>query len=97
MKIYGNPDPKSTLDGKRTPTFALRMNCFETAGELEEALVNRKIITGSGNFYARYFTEALGLDQSGGYVRIGFVHYNTINEVDQVIQTLKDIESEYCK
>ena len=97
LKIYGNPNPKSTWEGKRTPTFALRMNCFKTAGELAEALVDRKIITAAGHFYAKYFTEALDLDKTGGYVRIGFAHYNTIEEVDRVLQALKDIESKYSK
>ena len=38
----------------------------------------------SGNFYAVDLTEALNVEQSGGLVRFGFLHYNTIAEVDKV-------------
>ena len=34
LRIYGNKDPESTLNGKRTPTFALRMDGLKTAEEL---------------------------------------------------------------
>jgi len=38
----------------------------------------------SGNFYAVDLTEALNVEQTGGLVRFGFLHYNTIAEVDKV-------------
>ena len=92
LRLFGNRDPDSTLKGKRTPTFALRLDCFETAGELSEALLDHdKIISGAGHFYAKYFAEGLDLMDSGGYVRIGFSHYNTFDEIDRVVQAIKDI------
>ena len=95
LKLYGNSDPKSTLEGKRTPTFAMRMNRFKTAGELAEALVDRKIVTAASHFYAKYFSEGLDLDKTGGYVRIGFAHYNTFDEIDKVLEALKEIEGQF--
>jgi selenocysteine lyase/cysteine desulfurase len=83
--------------GKRTPTFAMRMDSLATAGELAEALVDQKIITASGHFYAKYFSESLGLDKTGGYVRIGFVHYNTVEEVDKVTKILGEISAKNSK
>ena len=44
-----------------------------------------------GDFYARRLIEYLGLDQQGGVVRVSMVHYNTIEEVDRLIQALEDI------
>ena len=44
-----------------------------------------------GDFYARRLIEYLGLDQRGGVVRVSMVHYNTIEEVDRLIQALEDI------
>ncbi len=32
--------------------------------------------------------ERLGLERSGGAVRIGFTHYNTFEEVDRVLEEL---------
>ena len=59
--------------------------------------MERKIITAAGHFYAKYFTETLGLMDSGGYVRIGFAHYNTIEEIDAVLTALKEIAAKYSK
>ena len=91
LRLFGNKDPLSTQKGKRTPTFALRLDCFETAGELSEQLLDYKIISGAGHFYAKYFAEGLDLMESGGYVRIGFSHYNTLEEIDRVVDAIKDI------
>jgi selenocysteine lyase/cysteine desulfurase len=35
--------------------------------------------------------ERLGLEQSGGAVRIGFCHYHTPAEVDRVLNELGDL------
>ena len=34
-----------------------------------------------GNYYALEVTTRLGLEESGGMVRVGAVHYNTLDEV----------------
>jgi selenocysteine lyase/cysteine desulfurase len=41
-----------------------------------------------GNYYALEIMERLGLQDSGGAVRIGFCHYNTPAEVDRVLEEL---------
>lgn len=92
LKIYGIKEPDSTWNEKRTPTFAIRMDCLKTAGELADLLLNDyKIISGSGHFYAKYFAEGLGLMPTGGYVRIGFAHYNSCEEIDRVVDALAQI------
>ena len=35
--------------------------------------------------------EGLGLMPSGGYVRVGFAHYNTLEEIDRVVDVLAEI------
>jgi selenocysteine lyase/cysteine desulfurase len=35
--------------------------------------------------------ERLGLEESGGAVRVGFCHYNTPDEVDRVAGELADL------
>ena len=94
LKLFGLKDPESTGLGKRTPTFALRLDSLKTAEELAEKLIDAKIICGAGHFYAKYFAEGLGLLPTGGYVRIGFAHYNSEEEIDKVVETLAKISSE---
>ena len=40
--------------------------------------------TGDGNYYALNLTEQLGVERSGGFLRIGLVHYNTPDEVGRL-------------
>jgi cysteine desulfurase family protein (TIGR01976 family) len=44
-----------------------------------------------GDFYARRLIESLGLDKQGGIVRVSMVHYNTLEEVDRLIQALEPV------
>jgi len=46
-----------------------------------------------GNYYALAVTERLGLEGKGGMVRIGAVHYNTVEEVCRLGDALRTIES----
>ena len=46
------------------------------------------MFTWDGNYYAINLTERLGVEKDGGFLRIGFVHYNTEEEVDRGTQTL---------
>ncbi|NRB12072.1 MAG: cysteine desulfurase-like protein, partial [Candidatus Thalassarchaeum sp.] len=45
-----------------------------------------------GNFYALELTEALGLEPEG-VLRVGVLHYNTMDEVDRFLDELADILS----
>jgi selenocysteine lyase/cysteine desulfurase len=42
----------------------------------------------NGNFYALAISERLGVEQSGGLVRIGLAHYNTIEEIDRCLAAI---------
>jgi selenocysteine lyase/cysteine desulfurase len=39
-------------------------------------------------------TERLGLEDKGGMVRVGAVHYNTLDEVAKLGEALKKISSQ---
>ncbi len=85
VRLYGIRD-RARLD-ERTPTFAVRVadrHPAETARELGE----RGIFVWDGDYYAIELMERLGLQDSGGAVRIGFCHYNTAEEVDRVLSEL---------
>ena len=53
-------------------------------------LGDRGIFTWDGNFYALNLTERLGVQDSGGLLRIGLVHYNTMDEVERVLAALHE-------
>ena len=42
----------------------------------------------NGNFYALSISERLGVEPSGGLVRIGLAHYNTLDEVERCLTVI---------
>jgi cysteine desulfurase family protein (TIGR01976 family) len=82
-RLYGVP----TMEG-RVPTFALT-HPDRSPEELAARLGERDIATWPGNYYAVEVMERLGLPD--GTLRIGFVHYNTHDEVDRVLTALRDL------
>lgn len=75
---------------KRTPTFALTFD-QHTPEEVAKKLGERNICVWNGHFYALGLVRQLGLESTGGVVRIGFMHYNTLEEVDILFDELKAI------
>jgi len=51
-------------------------------------LAEQNIYVWDGNYYAINVTERLSLEDRGGMVRVGAVHYNTLEEVEQLKQAL---------
>lgn len=88
LRLYGIADPEQFV--WRTPTVAIRMN-GHTPYELAKALSDRGIFVWNGNFYAINLTERLGVESQGGLVRIGFVHYNTLEEVHYLLHVLQEL------
>jgi cysteine desulfurase family protein (TIGR01976 family) len=88
MRLYGISDP-ARLES-RCPTFAVRID-GHTPLELATKLGEQGIFTWDGNYYAINLTERLGVEQSGGFLRIGLVHYNTEEEVDRVLDGLRSV------
>jgi cysteine desulfurase family protein (TIGR01976 family) len=74
-----------TMEG-RVPTFAFRVEGVPPR-EVAERLGERGIAVWDGDYYAVEAMAALGL-QPEGAVRAGFVHYNTLAEVDRLLETL---------
>ncbi|MBI3410402.1 MAG: cysteine desulfurase-like protein [Planctomycetes bacterium] len=87
-KVWGIADP--TRVALRVPTFALTRG-DQSPHHLAERLAERQIYSWSGNLYAIEVTERLGLEQRGGFLRLGFVHYNTIHEVQRTLSALDEI------
>jgi cysteine desulfurase family protein (TIGR01976 family) len=76
-----------TMEG-RVPTFAFRIEGMSPR-EVAERLAARDIAVWDGDYYALEAMTRLGL-QPEGAVRAGFVHYNTFEEVDRLLEALAD-------
>ncbi|NLS11363.1 cysteine desulfurase-like protein [Vibrio sp. SM6] len=85
VTLYGIKDSNMA---RRTPTFALSFDSCN-ASELASALGQRQICTGSGHFYAPDVIDVIGLSQKGGVLRIGCMHYNTLEEISQLFDVLE--------
>jgi selenocysteine lyase/cysteine desulfurase len=59
--------------------------------EVVRRLAERGFMAGNGNFYAVRLLEAMGVDPQRGAVRISFVHYNSLQEIMRLIETLDAI------
>lgn len=74
-------------DRPRTPTFAITINGLAPAA-VAERLGSAGIHVWDGHFYALEVLRRLGLLETGGVVRIGFLAYQTETEVDRLLEEL---------
>ncbi len=77
---------------QRTPTVAVRLEGY-TPRELATYLGKRGIFTWDGNYYAVDLAERLGVQSSGGMLRIGLAHYNTAEEVERLLAELRKLSN----
>jgi cysteine desulfurase family protein (TIGR01976 family) len=89
VRIIGLP---SAAAGGRVPTVS-----FIVAGQMSESIVRHvdqfNIGIRFGDFYAKRLIEALGLQSQGGVVRVSIAHYNTLSEIDRLIEHLDEVIS----
>lgn len=88
LKVYGITNPRDFT--WRLPTVACSID-RRTPRELAEHLAERGIFAWDGNYYALAVMERLGLEEHGGALRLGIAHYNTPQEIDQVLEALEEI------
>jgi cysteine desulfurase family protein (TIGR01976 family) len=88
FKVWGITD-RSHLN-RRAPTISFSMR-DRPAEAIAEHLARRHIYTWSGNMYALELTERLGLEERGGLLRVGMVHYNTQAEIDRLAAALDEL------
>lgn len=85
LKLWGI----SALDRlrERVPTFSFTHTRLSPQA-IAEALAEQGIFVWPGNHYALPFTEAAGLEP-GGTLRVGLLHYNTCEEIDRLVDSLR--------
>jgi selenocysteine lyase/cysteine desulfurase len=86
LTLYGVSDPDAV--SRRTATFCVTVEGHAPRA-LAEALGAESIASWDGNYYALSIMQRLGLEERGGGLRIGFLHYTTREEVDQALDVLE--------
>jgi cysteine desulfurase family protein (TIGR01976 family) len=88
LKLFGITDPERFDD--RCSTVSIRIGNHNPT-DVARFLGDRGIFTWDGNYYALNLAERLGVQDSGGFLRIGLVHYNTAGEVDRLLAALRGL------
>ena len=91
VTIYGQDNAEDV--SQRVPTVAINLK-GKHPEQVAKALAARDIYVWSGNYYALSVTERLGVEDSGGMVRIGAAQYNTLEEIEKLGAALEEIARE---
>lgn len=86
-RIVGIADPQRVRE--RCPTVSFTHERHRPQ-DLARELAARHVHCWSGNSYAVSLTQALGLEPDG-VLRLGLLHYNTVEEVDTVLDLLRTL------
>ncbi len=90
LRLYGITARERLSE--RVPTVAFTLTGHHPRA-VAEHLAARAINVWDGNYYALEVLRGLGLDDSGGMVRVGLVHYNTTNEIERLVHALRELVS----
>ncbi len=75
---------------RRVPTVSFTHDRARPA-DIAQALARENIFVWNGHNYAVEVAKTLGLYETGGVVRVGPVHYNSTQEIDELLDILPDI------
>lgn len=87
VTLYGIAE--SSRIAERVPTVACNIQGYSSA-KAAQALANHGIFVWHGNYYAIQLSRRLGQEPEG-MIRIGLTHYNTPNEVDEMIKAIASL------
>lgn len=73
---------------RRVPTVSFTVK-NQNPEEIAVKLAAENIFVWHGHNYALEAVRLMGIEESGGVVRIGPVHYNTLEEIDRTLEVLK--------
>ncbi len=88
VRIYGITNRADWRS--RVATVSIRKE-GTTPEQLAIALANENIFSWNGSSYALNLSEALGVEETGGLLRLGLVHYNTLDEIDQCLRVIESV------
>ena len=76
---------------RKTPTFAFRIEGIHSRQATEFFAEKFNLCIGDGHFYASTMAEVFPVMESGGWIRIGFAPYNTLEEIEIFKTALKEL------
>ncbi len=88
LHIWGITD-FDQLD-RRVPTVSFTLEGWaprDVAAELDK----HGIYVWDGNYYALAVMDRLGLEDKGGMVRVGAAHYNTLEEINKLVEVVRTL------
>jgi cysteine desulfurase family protein (TIGR01976 family) len=88
VHVWGITDPGQLR--RRVPTVSFTLEGWKpraVAAELDKNGIN----VWDGNYYALEVMERVGLEGKGGMVRVGAVHYNTLEEIDRFLHGVRKL------
>ena len=88
VRVLGITDPDA-MD-RRVPTVSFVHERHAPAA-VAEALAKQNIFVWNGHNYAVEVAKALDIYDTGGAIRVGPVHYNTFDEIDETLDVLGKI------
>jgi cysteine desulfurase family protein (TIGR01976 family) len=88
VRVQGITDPAASH--RRVPTVAFTVDGVAPA-DIAGELAAKNIFVWSGHNYAVEAATVLGLMDKGGAVRVGPVHYNSVDEIDRFLLELDHI------
>ncbi len=84
LRLWGTRNPAA-----RAPTFSFTINGMISRA-VTEHLAGRKLGVSHGHFYAPRLLEATGVtDTEDGVCRASLAHYNTVEDVERLVQALE--------
>ncbi|TVQ54542.1 MAG: aminotransferase class V-fold PLP-dependent enzyme [Phycisphaerales bacterium] len=93
---YLNQHPNVRLVGpahggeSRVGTISF-LHTTKSSAEITRAIQHAGFAMRHGHMYAYRMCQAMGIDLQDGVVRISFVHYNTLDEIERLINALEAI------
>lgn len=87
VRLYGCPVADRD---RRVPTISFSVDGRHSS-EIPTALDGYQIGIRYGDFHARRLIADLGLADRGGVVRISMAHYNTLEEMEKLVQALDEV------
>lgn len=75
----------------KTPTFAFRINGIHSREATKFFAEKFNLCIADGHFYASTMAEVFPVMETGGWIRIGFAPYNTLEEIEIFKNALKEL------
>lgn len=92
ITLYGITDEDRL--NERTPTFSFTISGVKPRA-VSEFFGEQHVCIWDGHFYAQGLIEQLGLSESGGVIRVGCMHYNSLDEIEKFFVLLDKLLEKY--